>query len=101
MPQILRMLLLEDNLDDSELLVRTLRKSDFEVIYDRVDNEKDFVAHLDSSLDLIISDYQLPSFIGLQALDIVKERGLKVPFILISGTVGEDIAVMAMRNGAS
>lgn len=101
MPQVLRLLLLEDNQNDADLLIRALRQSGFEVIHERVDNEKDFIAHLDPSLDLIISDYQMPSFIGLQALDIVRERGLQIPFILISGTVGEDIAVMAMRNGAS
>ncbi|MCE9600511.1 MAG: PAS domain S-box protein, partial [Spirochaetia bacterium] len=101
MAQPLRMLLLEDNAADAELILRTLKQSGFEVTYDRVDNEKDFLAHLHPGLDLILSDYQLPSFIGLQALELVKSRGLRVPFILISGTVGEDIAVMAMRNGAS
>jgi len=103
MSQLLRMLLLEDNPADAELLIRALKKSDFEVIYDRVDSEMDLIAHLDMNpaLDVIVSDYHMPSFTGSRALEIVRGRGLDVPFILISGTVGEDIAVEAMRQGAS
>lgn len=95
------MVLLEDNPQDADLLLRMLQKAGFDVSCKRTDNEQDFTASLDAPLDLIISDYNLPFFNGVQALQIVRSRGLQVPFILVSGVVGEELAVEAMRQGAS
>jgi signal transduction histidine kinase len=67
----------------------------------RIDSEAEFLAALDAEWDVIISDYNLPGFSGLVALDLLKARDLDVPFILVSGEIGEDTAVEAMRNGAS
>lgn len=97
----LRLLLVEDNPDDSELVVRTLRRAGFEPEWQRVESEDDFRANLHAGLDLVLSDYQMPAFNGMRALEVLKESGLPIPFILISGTIGEDLAVNAMRLGAT
>ncbi len=97
----LRVLILEDKLSDAELSVIELRKSGFAPDWQRVETESDYVNHLDSALDLILADYSLPQFDGLRALQLLQQRGLDIPFILISGTVGEDVAVEAMKQGAA
>jgi PAS domain S-box-containing protein len=101
MPIPLKVLIAEDNLADCELTIRELRRAGFGPQWQRVDTEKAFSDLLDASLDLVLSDYHMPQFTGLRALELVKQSGFDVPFILISGTIGEDVAVQAMRNGAS
>ncbi len=97
----LNILVLEDNPLDTELMLRTLRRAGIEPTWQRVDNEEDYLAHLHANLDLILSDFQMPQFNGLRALELLKKEGLDIPFILISGTIGEDTAVEAMRQGAT
>ena len=101
MARPLKILIAEDNPDDAELALTELRRAGFEPQWERVETEKDFLARLDGSLDLVLSDYQMPTFNGFQALELVKKSGLEVPFILVSGTIGEDVAVAAMKLGAS
>jgi len=96
----LHILMAEDSPDDAQLILLQLEQEGWEVEYRRVDTEAAFIASLDPSPDLILSDFSMPKFSGLQALRIVKERGLNIPFILISGTIGEEIAVEAMKLGA-
>ena len=97
----LRILMVEDNVDDAELVLMAIRKGGYEVEYTRVENANDFARELKKSdWDLILSDYSLPSFNGLAALKIFKEQNIDIPFILVSGTIGEEVAVEAMRNGA-
>lgn len=96
----IRVLVLEDNPSDAELMVDALRQAGLDPDWERVDTEEDFRARLATGLDLILSDYALPQFTGIQALRLVRARGLDVPFILVSGSIGEDIAVEAMREGA-
>lgn len=96
----IRVLILEDNTFDAELMVDALKQADLDPRWIRVDTEADFVAQLDTDLDLILSDYTLPQLTGLDALRLVRARGLEVPFILVSGSIGEDLAVAAMRSGA-
>ncbi len=100
-PRPLRVLLVEDNPADAELLLRELRRAGFEPDCQLVDTEAGYRAHLDASLDLVLSDYQMPQFSGLRALEILQEKALEVPFILVSGTMGEETAVAAMRQGAA
>jgi signal transduction histidine kinase len=99
--QPLRVLHLEDSELDHELMLAHLRRGGLVVEPRRVDNEADFLRALDDRWDAIISDYNLPGFSGLVALDLLMARGGDVPFILVSGEIGEDTAVEAMRNGAS
>jgi len=101
MAQSLRVLLLEDNPDDALLVLRALRQGGFEPDCRRVDSEADFAAALDPALDVILSDFELPQFDGLRALRLVRERGLDVPFLLVSGAIGEERAVAAMKEGAA
>jgi PAS domain S-box-containing protein len=101
MGQNLRLLHVEDNESDALLLRHMLSKEGFVLEYRRVETAGEFTAALrDASWDLVISDYSLPSFSGAAALKIFREYGQDVPFILISGTVGEDIAVSMMKSGA-
>src|SRR5580658_130060 len=101
MPQPLHVLIAEDNLDDAKLVVRELRRAGFEPEWHRVEDEEGFLAGLDRSPDLILSDYSMPEFDGLRALELVRQRGLSIPFIIVSGTIGEEMAVAAMKKGAS
>ncbi len=96
----IRVLILEDNPSDADLMVDALVQAGLDPSWERVDDPADFADRLTPELDLILSDYALPQFTGLQALQLVRSRGLDVPFILVSGSIGEEIAVEAMRSGA-
>src|SRR3989442_348410 len=96
----LRVLILEDRPDDALLGAEHLRRAGLDIAWERVDTEAAFAAKLDSGLDLILADYSLPQFDAPRALDVLKERDLDIPFIVVSGTVGEDAAVAVMRGGA-
>jgi len=101
MPTPIHVLILEDRLGDAELVLRSLRVGGFEPRFERVETEADYLARLDSSLDIILSDYHMPQFDALRALELLKQRALDIPFIIVSGTAGEEMAVEAMRRGAS
>ncbi|MEX2030435.1 MAG: GAF domain-containing protein [Anaerolineales bacterium] len=96
----LRVLLLEDQPADAELIRHELRTAGFEFEAVRVDTEAAFRAALRPPPDLILADYSLPQFDGLAALRMVRAEGLDVPFIIISGAIGEEVAVESMRQGA-
>lgn len=97
----LRLLMVEDNPDDEALILRAIRKGGFDVEHTRVDNPDDLLAVLKTShWDIVLSDYQMPEFNGLAALKIVKQRNKDLPFIVVSGTIGEEVAVETMRSGA-
>jgi len=101
MSRILRVLLIEDNPSDSALAVRTLERGGFNVQWRRVEHEAAMREALAAQTwDVIISDYQMPQFNGPSALRVLQEHGLDVPFIVVSGTVGEDIAVTMMKEGS-
>ena len=98
----LQVLIVEDSENDAKLMARELRRYGFEPTAERVETADSMTAALDrQKWDLILADYRLPHFSGPQALAIIKNRGLDVPFILVSGTVGEEKAVAAMKSGAS
>jgi putative two-component system response regulator len=97
----LRVLAVEDSEDDTVLVVRLLQRGGYDVTYERVDTAAAVNVALErQAWDIVIADYSIPGFNGLTALALCKERGLDVPFIIVSGTIGEDIAVEAMKAGA-
>ena len=97
----LRLLLVEDSEDDAELALLELRRAGFVPLATRVESAEAMSTALRAEpWDLILSDYSLPSFSGLAALDLYHESGLDIPFFIVSGTIGEELAVEAMRAGA-
>ena len=101
MTNALNILVVEDSPDDADLMLRELRHAGFDPAWKRVQEEAEFLAEIKKMPDIILSDYALPRFTGLRAVKLLRESGLKIPFILVSGTVGEDIAVEAMKYGAT
>jgi len=97
----LNLLIAEDSPDDVELLLAQLRHHGFDPTWRRVETEPDFLAELKKLPDIVLSDFAMPQFNGLRAAQLTRESGLNIPFILISGTVGEDAAVEAMKQGAT
>src|SRR3989442_1756808 len=98
----LRLLLVEDSEDDARLLVRELPRGGFEPVVERVETATTMRAALDRQpWDVVVGDYSLPHFGGAAALELLRDRGLDVPFIIVSGTIGEEKAVAAMKAGAS
>ena len=98
----LRLLIIEDSEDDALLLERELTKNGYDLSCERVDTPEAVKEALATKTwDLIISDFVMPHFSGLDALRIVKERSVDIPFIIVSGKVGEETAVEAMRAGAN
>jgi len=98
--QPLKVLLAEDNPADAELVLRELRHAGFEPDWRQVDTEEAYLKGLQGGIDVVISDYEMPQFGGLRALELLKQSGLDIPFIIVSGTIGEETAVAAMKLGA-
>jgi signal transduction histidine kinase len=102
---VVRVLHLEDSEPDHALALAHLRRSGLQVDATRIESRAEFEAALAQDWDVVLSDYHLPGFTGVQALQMLRERtaagGKPLPFILVSGQIGEDTAVEAMRNGAS
>jgi putative two-component system response regulator len=97
----LRVLIVEDSEDDTLLLVWTLRRGGYDPMFERVETAAAMKAALDQrAWDIVISDYFMPHFNGLAALMLLKESGLDLPFIIVSGAIGEEAAVEAMKAGA-
>lgn len=97
----LRVLIVEDSEDDTALLVRELRRAGYDLTYKRVDTPSAMrMATESESWDLIICDYSLPHFSGMDALRLQRSKDTEVPFIFLSGTIGEETAVAALREGA-
>jgi CheY-like chemotaxis protein len=97
----LRALLVEDSADDADLLRRELVRSGFDPETERVASAAEFSAALESKdWDIVLSDFSMPGFGGTAALDLLQARRLDIPFIIVSGTVGEDVAVEVMKAGA-
>jgi len=98
----IRVLLVEDSEEDALLLVRELKRGGYEPAHERVATEVGLAAALDrQGWDLVIGDHSMPGFSGIAALVLVRGRGLDIPFICVSGTITEDMAVAAMKAGAN
>lgn len=99
--QPLRILLVEDSEDDAELLLVELRRGGYAPTARRVASAEEMKAALEQEqYDLVISDYVMPGFGGLEAMSLFREKGLPIPFIIVSGHIGEEMAVGAMKAGA-
>ncbi len=100
MAKALRALFVEDSTDDAELLLRELRRGGFDVTFNRVDTAEGMNAALDKEhWDIIFCDYSMPRFNAPAAFALMKEKTRDIPFIIVSGTIGEETAVEAMRTG--
>ncbi len=97
----LRVLLVEDSAADAELMLAALERAGLACSCVRVETEADYLAHLDASLDVILADYTLPGFDALRAARLLRERGVDVPLLIVSGTIGEELAVAALKSGVS
>src|SRR5713226_318206 len=101
MGKTLRVLNVEDSEQDMALIARHLQRAGYDLISDRVETAETMKGALESQeWDVILCDYSMPQFDALAALALVKEMNLDIPFIIISGTIGESVAVEAMRAGA-
>src|SRR5689334_21406882 len=97
----LKVLHIEDEERDAALIARHLSRAGYEIVYECVDTPDALTKALKTrDWDVILCDYSMPHFNALQALELIKEIKLDIPFIIISGTIGEDAAVEAMRAGA-
>ena len=102
MEKPIRLLLIEDLPSDAELMTRSLSKSGMQIITERVDNEAALTDALAGfAPDIVLSDFNLPGFDGMQALQIVHDTLPLLPFIFVSGTIGEDRAIEALKRGAT
>ncbi|HEX4139464.1 MAG TPA: response regulator [Candidatus Methylacidiphilales bacterium] len=99
---MVRILFVEDNPHDAELMIEELKRVGFKFEWERIQTEAEFLARLDAGYDLILSDYAMPAFNGMRALELLRARtDLDTPFIIVSGTIGEETAVEAIKLGAS
>jgi len=98
----LRILHLEDNPNDAELIHAALQSEGIISHVERVETRDEFLASLEQGgFDIILADYTLPSFDGLSALKIALQKCPDVPFIFVSGTLGEEVAIEALKIGAT
>src|SRR4051812_6624231 len=96
----LKALLVEDSADDASLLLRELKRAGYEGDWERVETAEAMSAALKrKSWQVVLSDYHMPSFSAPEAFHLLHDHGLDLPFIIVSGTVGEEVAVAAMRVG--
>ncbi|MCW5610908.1 MAG: response regulator [Rubrivivax sp.] len=97
----IRLLHLEDSEPDHALAMAYLQRAGLTLDARRIETRGEFEGAIGEPWDVVLSDYHLPGFTGLDALALLRERGAALPFILVSGQIGEDTAVEAMRNGAA
>jgi diguanylate cyclase (GGDEF)-like protein len=101
LPTNFNLLLLEDSPADAELIIETLRDAGLEPVFRRVDSKDAYLRELNQPPDFILSDFSMPQFSARDALLLMNERGLDIPFIIVSGCMGEDMAVECMKAGAT
>ncbi|HSH96006.1 MAG TPA: PAS domain S-box protein, partial [Roseimicrobium sp.] len=101
MSKPIRILVVEDSLLDAELVLMELGRAGLNFEHHRVDTEPAYLARLDWPPDIILSDFEMPQFNGMRALELLNASSKEIPFIIISGSIGEDLAVLAMKNGAT
>lgn len=99
---LLNILIIEDSDSDAQLIIRLLKRSGFRFVYEQIQTSEEMAAAItrESDWDIILSDYNMPQFDALAALKLLHESGKDIPFIVISGAIGEDTAVSIMKGGA-
>src|SRR5215467_6303354 len=101
MDRILNVLLVEDSEEDAELILLALKRGGFDALIQRVETRTAMESALHGGVwDVIVADYSMPRFTLEEALTIVRDRGLDIPFLIVSATIMEDVAIRAMRQGA-
>lgn len=101
MPHLLHVLIVDDSEDDAHLIIRKLRSGDYDTKWKRVDTSEAMKTALESEeWDVILCDYKMPTFSASAALKLVQKKKIDIPFIIVSGAIGEDAAVAAMKSGA-
>src|SRR5436190_9324416 len=101
MDTFLRVLFVEDSENDIQLTLNELRRNRYDVEHERVETQSAMQAALSHKVwDIILCDYTMPQFTAMEALKILKESGLDMPYIVISGTIGEETAVTTLKTGA-
>jgi PAS domain S-box-containing protein len=97
----LNVLVIEDSKVDAELILYNLKKSGYDIHAERIETASELTISIQNhKWDIILADYRLPSFDAPSALEICREAGLDIPFIVISGTIGEELAIALMKSGA-
>lgn len=97
----IKALILEDRQTDADLMLHELKRAGFEVEWVCVEARGDYLDHLSSEWDIILADYSLPQYNALRALQDMQARGLDIPFIIVTGSVSEEVAVECMKQGAT
>ena len=100
-PLPLRVLILEDRAEDAELMLHEVRRGGFDPVGKRLETEAEYLAELESRPDVILADYRMPKMDAPRALELLQDMNLDIPFIVVSGAIGEDLAVAIMRQGAT
>lgn len=101
MSKLLRALIVEDSVDDTELLLRELRHGGYDPVHARVETPEEMNTQLSTRpWDIVFSDFSMPHFNAFDALALLHKTGMDIPFVIVSGTIGEDRAVTAMKAGA-
>ena len=97
----LNLLIVEDRQDDADLVVLELKASGYETTWKRIQTKKDYLENLTSDIDVILADYNLPQFSAPEALRLLQETDLDTPFIILTGSISEEVAVACMKQGAT
>ncbi|HEY3225519.1 MAG TPA: response regulator, partial [Planctomycetota bacterium] len=100
MDKTIRALIVEDNEDDAQMLLRELERGGYRVAHRRVETPAAMREALSEPWDIVLSDYSMPSFNAPAALELLRSTGIDLPFIIISGTIGEEVAVASLKAGA-
>lgn len=101
MPTPIRVLIVEDRPSDAELMVYELERAGFDPDWQRLETEADYLAQLQSAPDIILADHTLLQFGAPKALELLKETGLDIPIIVVTGSISEEVAVERMKQGAA
>jgi starch phosphorylase len=99
--RLLRVLIVEDSANDAELIAHELERSGLMLTWERVATDEEFLTQLSFPVDLVLADYTMPAFGANRALEILQERASTIPFVVVSGTIGEDAAVSIVKRGAT
>src|SRR5438445_604345 len=101
MPTPLKVLILEDRVEDARLMLHELRRAGFDPEWQRLDTEAEYLARLGPDWDVVLADGVLPQFTAEHALDLMQQRNLDIPLIVVTGTLSEETAVAHMKRGAA